>query len=492
MSSLVDTSGDPGTIDPSGMQTEDAALLLYNGAILPFYLGFGGQCHGFGCYNIVSGVLSDELTTGKYETSSGPVTPCTDCTTELDERAIPEDQTLRTQTVEDFYRDLNLARNQAEDAIYALKTYAPRQPKDLIGHMYVIRGMVLVYLADIFCSGIPLTDYRSPGGYTYKPGSSTEDVYTAAIAQFDTALSLTPDSLNFHYFAQVGKARALLNLGKFADAATAVQGVPTNFTYKALYGTRTFTPNFATPIQYYQSPEDNFGTVADREGGNGLPFVSAHDPRVPLLVSPKQNTSYPNTKYMLPAQYFPTTSPWNGLSHFAFGAEPIVMANGIEARLTEAEAQVNAGDASWLTTLNTLRTTGTYTGVDTVAVTDTTLDGDGNITQIDTVSYNYDTLWVAGTGGVAGLGPLHDPGTKNARIKMVYNERGYWLYLTGHRQGDLRRLVRVYKWPESQVYPTGYYPIGDRQSYGSYTNIPVPYTEQAINPQYKGCINRDA
>jgi hypothetical protein len=150
------------------------------------------------------------------------------------------------------------------------------------------------------------------------------------------------------------------------------------------------------------------------------------------------------------------------------------MYNGVAARLVEAEAAANAGDPSFLTILNTLRTNGSFTE------------------RKDTLGNVLDTLWHAGTGRVAGLRPLTDPGSKDARIKMVYDERAYWLFLTGNRQGDMRRLVRVYKWPQEQVYPSGYYPVGPTQAYGSYTNLPIPFTEQAINPQYKGCFNRDA
>ena len=90
--------------------------------------------------------------------------------------------------------------------------------------------------------------------------------------------------------------------------------------------------------------------------------------------------------------------------------------------------------------LNTLRTTGTFTGVDTLVARVDTTDAGGTM-QVDT-TYRYDTLWVAGTGGVAKLGPLQDPGTPDGRVDLLFHERAFWLYLTGHRQGDLRRLIR--------------------------------------------------
>jgi hypothetical protein len=136
-------------------------------------------------------------------------------------------------------------------------------------------------------------------------------------------------------------------------------------------------------------------------------------------------------------------------------SSPIVVANGIEAQLIRAEAQLQPATApsgSWLQTLNTLRETG-------------------------------------------GLSDTTDPGTAEGRISLLFSERAYWLFLTGHRQGDLRRLLREYSsFPafqdQSKVYPTGIYPYWDGV-YGSDVTVPIPYTEHA-NPLYHGCLNRDA
>lgn len=462
---LVDTKLPPTTTDPEALKTEEGAIALYRGSIWAFRRGFGGANTG---YVLISGRMTDELTTGAYISANGPLTLTKGTMAELDSRTVPEDDILRSSTLESWYRNLNMGRNQAVDALYYLKHYAPFVPVDLQGHMYAIRGMSMVYLADVFCSGIPLTDYRSPGGFTYLPGQSTEEVYQLAVSQFDSALTLVPDSVRYRNLAQVGKARALINLGRFPEAAAAVASVPTSFKYEALYALDydgSFSNNWAWAVRDNSNPESDFGTVGDREGGNGLPFVSANDPRVPLITTPVQNTTYPATTYRLPAKMFPTTNPWKGLSTKPKNAESIVVASGIEARLIEAEAAAKAGSANFLTILNTLRTSCTSAG-------------------------SCATPAPAGTGGVAGLPPLTDPGTTEARLKMVFDERGYWLYLTGQRQGDLRRLVRVHGRPQNQVYPTGSYPFGG--SYGNYTNLPIPSTEARINPKYQGCIDRDA
>ena len=461
---LVGTKLPPTTTDPGALKSEDGAIALYRGSLWAFRRGVGGANMA---YVIVSGMMTDELMTGAYAPSGGVLAGMPDMA-EVDARVMPEDERMRSGTVESWYRNLNMGRNQAVDAIYYLKTYAPFVPVDLQGHMYAIRGMSMVYLADAFCSGIPLTDYRSPGGFTYMPGQTTQEVYQLAVAQFDSALASVPDSVRYRNLAQVGKARALINVGKFAEAAAAVANVPTSFKYAAMYAmdyNGSFSNNWAWGVTNTTNQEANIGTIGDREGGNGLPFASANDPRVPLIRAPMQHSTYTATEYKLPAWMFPNDAIWRGTSREQKNGEDITIASGIEARLIEAEAKAQADDPSYLTILNTLRTTcppGTPCA----------------------------TPAPAGTGGVAGLPPLVDPGTKAARLKMVFDERGYWLFLTGHRQGDLRRLVRVHGWAQETVYPTGFYPYGG--SYGQFTNIPIPATEDKINPMYKGCFDRKA
>lgn len=466
-SDLVTTDLPPTTADPEALKTQDGALSVYHGAIHGFRKAFGGS----NAYIVASGRFTDELQSGAY-TAGGQVLPIVPGgLPELDSRDMPEDQVLRSWWVESWYRNMNLARNQTVDGIFYLRNYAPLLPKDLVGHMFAIRGLTLIHLADMFCSGIPLTHYKTAGGFTYEAGLPTDSVYARAVTWFDSALTTVPDSANYRYLAEVGRARALLNLGKFTEAAASVQDVPTDFVYLARYAedyNGSFSNNWVWNVRSYQDPEGSFGTIGDSEGGNGLPFASANDPRVPVIPAPMQNQYYPLTNYVLPAWMFPAVPPWNGTSTEAKkNAVDIPVASGIEARLTEAEAAAAAGDGSFLGILNALRTTCT-----------------------DVASCPAPAP--AGTGGVAGLPPLVDPGSKETRIKMVFDERAYWLFLTGHRQGDLRRLVRVYGWPQDQVYPSGYFPFGGSQKYGTYTNIPIPNSERAINTTFTGCINRDA
>jgi len=111
----------------------------------------------------------------------------------------------------------------------------------------------------------------------------------------------------------------------------------------------------------------------------------------------------------------------------------VTIASGIEARLIVAEVALREGDpTTWLNELNALRA-------------DTTL-----------LPVPQDTSFrpVQGTK----LAPLTDPGPSpndSLRVDMLFRERGFWMFSTGHRLGDMRRLMRQYNRSVNTVYPTG-------------------------------------
>jgi len=94
---------------------------------------------------------------------------------------------------------------------------------------------------------------------------------------------------------------------------------------------------------------------------------------------------------------------------------------------------------------------------------------------------------------VAGLTPLTDPGTDAARVDLVMRERAFWMFSTGHRAGDLRRLVRQYGRSATTVFPTGGWHKGG--NYGVDVTVPVPQAE-TNNPNLPAtattCIDRVA
>jgi hypothetical protein len=132
----------------------------------------------------------------------------------------------------------------------------------------------------------------------------------------------------------------------------------------------------------------------------------------------------------------------------------------VEARLIEAEAALRAGNAAGaLAILNDLRS-------------------------------NADLLELRGfTPG--SLAPLTLAGSPDAQVDQLFRERAYWLYLTSHRLGDLRRLVRQYNRGIESVFPTGAYHKSG--TYGTDVNIPIPQAEDN-NPEFNraGCVTSEA
>ena len=455
--------------DPSAFDNERGALELYRGVLNKFREATSGRITPGG-YIVMSGLISDELNAGLTNTATaGAFTSMS----VVDGRSMtPGDPD--EGGYDNVWRELQGVRMQAMNAIPALRKYGQKQPKDYAGHAFALWGMSEVMLANFFCSGIPLTTVEFQGSFSYEPGSTSQQVYEDAIAKFDSAMANAPDSTDVVNLAKVGKGWALLNLGKFDEAAQAVADVPTDFVYKNFHSTAiknsTGTPNFTSAL----SADDigDMGTISDREGGTGLPYRSSNDPRTLSQKVVDANPLSGKAEVFKPSRWMV-----NG------GDTPVIMASGVEARLIEAEAALRRDDPSWLTTLNALRTSGSFntSAPDSTGAVDTTWAvGDGAV------------LFTSIGAPITGLRPLQDPGSADARVDLLFEERAYWLFLTGRRHSDLRRLIRQYGRSETDVFPQGPYPAGPVGSYGTDVNAPAPADEVLYNPQFKGCFDRQA
>jgi len=69
-------------------------------------------------------------------------------------------------------------------------------------------------------------------------------------------------------------------------------------------------------------------------------------------------------------------------------------------------------------------------------------------------------------------------------LQFLFQERAFGMWLTGHRLGDLRRLIRQYGVAANTIYPVGPYPKGG--VYGNQVSLPIPISELG-NPNYKAC-----
>jgi len=410
---LTDVS-DPTAVLEKDVDNPDGAERLRNSV----YYALNGNVGGVPAY--ITGFLTDEF---RYELDpSNPTLYYED----LDRRRTEDAASLFDDYMYPQLQELWGLRTSV--AIEKLRDYAlPGAREAHVGEMYAIRAFIALRLGEQYCPGFPLHTVAHYKIVAYSGPLTTDQVFEKALAAFDTAATWAVDSARVLNFARVGRGRALLDLGRFTDAAAAVTSVPTDYVMQ-LDDSSTILSNW--------NPQES---IADGEGGHGLNYVSAHDPRVQTVAagtSAGGNTSY---KFAQPrVQWF---------------------ASGVEARLIEAEVALHANPNGneWLAILNTLRTAGP--------------DGSGG--------------WLAGTGGVAGLAPLSDPGTPDARVDLVYRERAFWLFAMGSRIGDLRRLVRVYGRSVDSVFPSGSYWRGG--AYGTGTSLPFSKVEMQRSPGITGC-----
>lgn len=347
-------------------------------------------------------------------------------------------QTLNHQTGGNFtaYSNTRRALILANDA---LRQYAPT-PSSRVGQMLAYQGYIEIFLAEQFCNGVPFSSMGVNGSPEYGGPTPTTEVYARAIAHFDSAILVSADSARVLNFARVGKARALLGLGSFAEAGAAVAAVPTSFAYNLdILGSLAGAQNNIFNLMNTRAQGIGVGS----DGGNGIDWLAAQDPRVPLSTAGTGIGTDGQTRVYMFSKYSSLGSP-------------ITFASGIEARLYEAEAALQAdnNDSSpsgtgWLGILNMLRAT---------VITPT-------------------------------LPALADPGSFNARVDLLFNEKAFWMFLTSNRMGDLRRLVRQYGRPQDTVFPSG--PYKDGNQYGSEVNLELPITELP-NTNYTGCIDRGA
>lgn len=448
-----------GTPNPAVYNTAAGALGMRNAALFQVATALPQ-------YIIDAGLLTDELEDYATGASHGTLIGSQNqglVPDPLDERILPLGVTVGS------YGNLQAIRTLSAQALGALALYdtaaTARDSMHLLrGELYAMQGYAEILLADLFCSGVPLSTLVFQHDYVYAPSSTWQQVYLAARAQMDTAVLLartSPASTardSLLYLAAVLKGRVYLDLGNYPAAADDVASVPNGFQYQ-----------FELKWIYDVSNRGFFvdrATIADTEGHNGLPFLSSGDPRsaAVTVVQPDPSNGGP---------YIPLTFPQKYASALiGNGYAPFTVASGIEARLIEAENELQPASAPhgpWLATLNALRT-------NAPALTN------GLVPMLPRLTD-------------PGVG-LPSPAADTARVALLFRERAYWLFVDGHRQGDLRRLIRQYGaqyhaafGSDERVYPSGRYLAPGTGVYGTDVTAPIPPTEN-INPNFHGCLSR--
>ena len=422
-----------GTVDPRTFRTPEGAVKLYHGVKHKFVqIDFAAQ----------TGYLTDELQFQAVDVSAffGEIPGGTDARNVIN----------TSGDVTNLYRRLHDTRNQIDQTIGMLGLFPDDTLRTYRGELFALHGLVLTYLAEAFCSGVPLSRVDFDGDFTYVPGISRDSVLAVALAQYDSAAVYAGSDSLLPRMIAAGRARTWMQRDSVRIAASYAAKVSPGFRYEL--------PSIVTVRPEYR--------VSDREGLNGVPYRSNGDPRSAVTFARLAGAGTSDTFFYV--------------QKIASAATPVRVMSAIEAALIVAEAALIEGQSAWLEQLNALRTNGTF------------------------VVSGTDTVWNAGTGSVAGLRPLTDPGLDarppgktvfDVRLDLILRERAYWLFLTGTRLGDLRRLVRHYRRPADTVYPTGAYGRNGAAfnvRYGTDLVFPVPSSEQDLNPYYHGCFDLEA
>jgi hypothetical protein len=394
----------PDVIDPGALDNPLGVQALYAGAVseLAFQMD-----NAFGLA-LVSALFTDEA----MHASTPPAVR------EWDLRNV---LTTNTTTPALF---LNLQRARARTADAAARVAAVvGAPDARVGELLAVEAFTWILLAEHYCSGVPVSRAVA-GQFEYGPPLSTDQLLDTALVRLDDADAEAAGNARVINLIAVLRGRALLNQGDFAGAAAAVAGVPTDYVYQIFHSTTTPRQTNQIPVQF----NADIFSVPSGEGTNGLNFSTAGDPRVPAVIS--ANVVSRNDGVTPMTYYVRYTSQ----------ADPVIHVSGIEARLIEAENQLDLGNTGpWLGLLNDAR-------------------------------------------GTVGLAPLADPGTAEGRVALMFRERAFWFYLTAHRLGDLRRMVRQYGLAAESVFPTGAY-HKQGLTRGTQVTFVIPQPEEN-NPEF--------
>ena len=427
---------------PDAVANKAGLPAVYAGGRADFSLALGGTDHAV----TMPGLLTDEL----RDIDTFPTR------IEVDQRAITTvSGGLQTTngTIGTWYRDMHRARGSLERATAAFAQFDATNPQR--AELHALDGFIYTMFAEDFCNGIAFSKLDQTGATTFGPPETTTQVLDRALAQFDSAIGLAKAATPEAYLAQIGKGRALLDQNKVAEAAAAVASVPVSFQYMAFYSENSSRENNGVHVN--TGPVSKRFAVADKDGINGLAFRT-------LGWDQAKGTGDIRVRWYQSGIGQDGASPAYYTLKYPNRSAPIPVAEGIEAKLIIAENQLKNNDVTgYLKTLNDLRA-------------DATLLGRAPITQSGQTA--------------ATLPALTDPGSVAARVDQLFAERAFWLYLTGHRLGDMRRLVKYYGRNAESVFPTGTYTGAAGGTFGKDVNFPV-HVDEGNNTAAPQCTDRN-
>jgi hypothetical protein len=371
------------------------------------------------------------------------------------------------------YRNLARAHLATRNAAAKFRQLSDTTANAGLAEMLTLQAYARLFFAENYCSGVPLSYPNPDGTVNFGAQLTSAQLLDSALFLFDEALRAAGAlagagaKANAIAFASVGKARTLLAMGRLVDADTIASAarIATTFSYVIqhdLNTTRQSNGVYAGIRKFKR-----YG-VADLEGGAGFPWRTVLDPRTPFT----RTGNPPGTN-----RGFDAVTPQYDQLRYVDEKASITLATGLEARLINAEAALRRSDTvAFLGFLNALRTAPPAYILAGVQNSQTPGDQPKPVTAMATLT------------------TLPAPGDSTAAINLLFSERARWLWGTGHRLNDLRRLERAagvrggFGRPDSTVFPHGPY-FKNGLVYGTDVNFPIPLDEQN-NPGVQGCLDR--
>jgi hypothetical protein len=420
---------DPDITFPEAFADSAALPAIRAGVIGDFAVAYDAQV-------LYSGLLGDEwIHSGTFPTRS-----------EVDIRTINFDNA----TLEGVTRSLYRARAAAEAASGSFQQFSANSAAQ--AEMINIAGLTFLLFAENYCSGVPFSTLNADGTFEFGGQETTQQILQRALDRGTSALAAAEaaGSLSQTNLARIVRGRALLNMGRYSDAAAAVADVPSSFEYVMQHSDNTGREE--NDVYGFNVIVERW-SVANQEGMNGLPYrenFTNGDPRTPWRRSPPNDVGFDRATPQYDNQKYDSRSA------------STVVTNGFEARLIQAEAALQSGD------------------------------GEGFIGFINEIRDFF------------GLDEIDDPGSREARVDLLFQERAYTLWLTSHRLGDMRRLIRptgsslsAYGRAEDNVFPIGQYHKNVQGGvYGNDVNLPISIVERN-NPEFAAfpvgdlCLDRN-
>ncbi|HEX2204066.1 MAG TPA: hypothetical protein VHG91_12235 [Longimicrobium sp.] len=399
----------PGAVNDPDLDLPENIALLSKAPLAAFQLAIDDI--GF-----FGGVLTDEVLTG--HNFNGII--------DMDLRIIKEDNT----SLPSIYNPIQRMRHVGEQVADRLKAQPDSLRRVDVAFALTVAGWGNEYLAEYFCES-PV----SPTGAAL----SSAQISERAVAYFTEALTLAhPDSAaarasvpgeDVVNLANLGLARAYLQLGRKADAAAAAAKVDPDWSFRIRYSPNSTAEN-NTFFDATQGSNRNLGV--------DVRFRNLNDPRIRHASADSVGHNR-STRLFTPyltrlfEGWTPTTlAIWSrDTDMFAF--------QGLEARYIRAEAE--GATALTRTLVNERR-------------------------------------------AVGGQGPLAPTATADQVMAELREQKARDFYLGGTRLGDLRRYAAQGVDDPRHVFPSGAYPNALFGGYEDDTCFIPTAAERVGNPNY--------